>query len=92
MKEIIGYSAGFVSFVMLVPQVYQVIKTNSTTDISMTSVLLIILCSALWVWYGILTVDYPLIIADAMILIEELIILIYQIKHYISAKHEQAAL
>jgi MtN3 and saliva related transmembrane protein len=92
MKKFIGYAAGIVGGVMMAPQVYKVIKTNSTTDISFISILLIILCSVLWIWYGILIDDYPIILADIIMIVEEFIILIYKIKHYISSKHEQAAL
>ena len=91
-KEYIGYAAGVVGGVMMAPQVYKVIKTNSTTDISFMSILLIILCSLLWIWYGILIDDYPIILADVVMILEEFIILIYKIKHYISTKHELAAL
>ena len=87
MKEIVGYVAGFVGAGMMFPQVYQVIKTNSTKDISLNSIILIIICSILWVWYGILIVDWPLIITDVVIIIEEIIILIYKIKNDIIHKN-----
>jgi MtN3 and saliva related transmembrane protein len=80
-KEFIGYAAGVVGGIMMVPQVYKVIKTNSTTDISFMSILLIVLCSLLWIWYGIIIDDFPIILADVIMILEELIILIYKIKH-----------
>ncbi len=88
MKELIGYTAGVVGGVMMAPQVYKVIKTNSTTDISLMSIILMILCSLLWVWYGLLINNYPIIVADVIIILEELIILIYKIKHLSLKKNE----
>lgn len=87
MKDIVGYAAGLVGAGMMFPQVYQVVKTNSTKDISLDSIILIIICSILWVWYGILIVDWPLIITDVVIIIEELVILIYKIKNDIIRKN-----
>lgn len=87
MKEFVGYVAGIVGAGMMFPQVYQVVKTNSTKDISIGSVSLIIICSFLWVWYGILIKDLPLIITDVVIIIEEIIILIYKIKNDIIRKN-----
>lgn len=92
MKELIGYSAGVVGGVMMAPQLYKVIKTNSTTDISFMSILLIILCSLLWIWYGILIDDFPIIIADVVSMLLEFIILIYKIKHSFLENNEQVAL
>ena len=92
MKELIGYAAGFVGGVMMAPQLYKVIQTNSTTDISFMSILLIILCSLLWIWYGILIDDFPIIIADVVMILEEFIILIYKIKHSFLENNEQVAL
>ena len=87
MKDIVGYVAGFVGAGMMFPQVYQVVRTNSTKDISLNSIILIIICSLLWVWYGVLIIDWPLIITDVVIIIEELVILIYKIKNDIIHKN-----
>ena len=81
MKDIIGYSAGIIGASMMIPQVYRVIKTNSTDDLSIYSILLTILCSILWLWYGIIITDYPIIITDLALIIQETIILGYIIKH-----------
>jgi len=77
---------------MMAPQLYKVIKTNSTTDISFMSILVIILCSLLWIWYGILIDDFPIIIADVVMILEEFIILIYKIKQSFLENNVQVAL
>ena len=44
MKEIIGGAATIICVASFTPQVYRVIKTNSTTDISLESLLLMFCC------------------------------------------------
>ena len=81
MKDIVGVSATIICVLSVTPQVYQVIKTNSTRDISLESVLLMILMSVLWIWYGLLIMDWPVILTDVGVVIQEMIILVYKIKH-----------
>ena len=81
MKNILGAAATIICVLSVTPQVYQVIKTNSTRDISLESVLLMILMSALWIWYGVLIMDWPVILTDVGFVIQQMIILVYKIKH-----------
>ena len=81
MKEIVGGAATIICVLSFTPQVYRVIKTNSTEDISLSSILLMILMSVLWVWYGILIMEWPVILTDVGVVIQNIIILIYKIKH-----------
>tara|TARA_B100000575_G_C23142598_1_gene665475 strand:+ start:4545 stop:4820 length:276 start_codon:yes stop_codon:yes gene_type:complete len=81
MKNIVGAAATIICVFSVTPQVYQVIKTNSTRDISLESVLLMILMSVLWIWYGVLIMDWPVILTDVGVVIQEMIILVYKIKH-----------
>ena len=85
MKNILGAAATIICVLSVTPQVYQVIKTNSTRDISLESVLLMILMSALWIWYGVLIMDWPVILTDVGVVIQEMIILVYKIKHLYSS-------
>ena len=81
MKDIVGAAATIICVLSVTPQVYQVIKTNSTRDISLASILLLILMSLLWIWYGVLIMDWPVILTDVGVILQEFIILIYKIKH-----------
>ena len=85
MKNILGAAATIICVLSVTPQVYQVIKTNSTRDISLESVLLMILMSALWIWYGVLIMDWPVILTDVGFVIQQMIILVYKIKHLYSS-------
>lgn len=89
MKEYVGVTATVVCVLSITPQVYQVIKTNSTRDISLASILLMILMSLLWIWYGILIMDWPVILTDVGVILQEFIILAYKIKHFYLKNNEQ---
>jgi len=89
MKEYVGATATVVCVLSITPQVYQVIKTNSTRDISLASILLMLLMSLLWIWYGILIMDWPVILTDVGVILQEFIILAYKIKHFYLKNNEQ---
>ena len=81
MKDYVGGAATIICVLSLTPQVYRVIKTNSTRDISLESLLLMLLMSSLWIWYGILQMDWAIILTDVGVGLQNIIILSYKIKH-----------
>ena len=81
MKEIIGYTACAICIVSVTPQLIQVIKTNSTDDLSLYSIILLLINSIFWIWYGILIYDIPIILTDALLISQQIIIFTYKIKH-----------
>jgi len=60
--EIVGYLAGFIVAIALLPQVFKVWKTKSTKDISITWNLILMAGLLLWAVYGIANVIPPLAI------------------------------
>ena len=81
MKEIIGYTACAICIFSVTPQLIQVIKTNSTDDLSLYSIILLLINSIFWIWYGILIYDIPIILTDALLISQQIIIFTYKIKH-----------
>jgi MtN3 and saliva related transmembrane protein len=63
---LLGYSAALLTTAANLPQTYKIIKTRSTKDISLVTYLMLTLGCALWLMYGILNSDIPLIIANAI--------------------------
>ena len=61
---IIGLSAAAMGGISLFPQVLKVIRTKSTKDISREMFLLLAGSIFLWLIYGILLKDFPIIIAN----------------------------
>ena len=81
METIIGIMAGSLTTCAFFPQVIKTWKTKSTKDISLT--MFIILCSGIFAWiiYGILRVDWPVIIANGITFILAMNILVLKLIH-----------
>lgn len=62
----VGLSAGTLTTLAFVPQVAKVYRTRSTRDISLPSFAALVLGTALWLFYGILLDEIPLIAANGI--------------------------
>lgn len=60
----LGLSAALCSTIAFLPQLIRVWRTRSTRDISREMFLLIVTGAMLWLTYGILEHDFPIIAAD----------------------------
>ena len=81
LKDIFGYSAGFIASIMYFPQIKKMYETKSTDDISMNMIFLLIICSVLWIIYGIYLMEWPVILTDVIILLQVLTMLFLKIYH-----------
>jgi MtN3 and saliva related transmembrane protein len=61
----LGYLAGFLTVVSFLPQVLRTWKTRRTKDLSMGMFALIISASILWIVYGAITSDWPVILTNS---------------------------
>jgi MtN3 and saliva related transmembrane protein len=84
--KLIGFIAAFCTTVAFLPQVIRTIRTKNTIGISLGMYSLLVLGVALWLAYGILIDDLPVIIANAITLVLASIILILKIKDVIKGK------
>ena len=80
---IIGLTAAAMGGISLFPQVLKVLKTKSTKDISREMILILAGSIFLWLVYGILLKNFPIIIANFFGFIQALIILFVKIKNQI---------
>jgi MtN3 and saliva related transmembrane protein len=78
---IVGLIAAALTVIAFFPQLMKVWKTKSTKAISLG--MLIIFCSGVFLWlvYGILTQDPPVMIANLLIFIQAFIILMFKVKY-----------
>lgn len=60
--DLIGYTAGFINLLHLLPQVIKSTKTKSTRDISLAYAVLHVVGLLLWMLYGVVILSYPVII------------------------------
>ena len=78
--EIIGIIAAFLTTIAFIPQVYKVVKSNSTDGRSQTTFSIFTIGVFLWLIYGFLKNSVSMIIGNGITLILALIILSYLIK------------
>ena len=64
--KLIGFAAATCTTVAYAPQAIKVWKTRSTGDISLGMFLVMVLGLALWLIYGLLSGDAPLIASNAV--------------------------
>ena len=88
--NIIGLAAAAMGGIALLPQVLKVLRTKSTKDISREMFLLLAGSIFLWLVYGILLNNFPIIIANFFGFIQALIILFYKIENQIKKMRRRA--
>jgi MtN3 and saliva related transmembrane protein len=76
-----GLLAAFCSTAAFVPQVVKTWRTRSTKDISLVMFMVLITGVLLWLAYGILIRDIPLIVANGATLLFAGTILFFKLKH-----------
>lgn len=78
---LVGLSAAFCSTAAFLPQVIKTWRTRSTKDISLGMFTVLIIGIVLWLAYGIIIQDIPLIVANAVTLVFAGTILVFKLKH-----------
>ena len=78
---ILGLTAAIISTIAFLPQVIKSWKTRKTSDISLGSYILVVSGVFLWLVYGFLIKDIPLILANGVTFILTFWILILKIKY-----------
>lgn len=79
--KILGLAAAVISTVAFFPQVIKSWQTRETRDISIGSYALIVTGVLLWLMYGFLIDDFPLILANGITFILTSWILVLKIKY-----------
>ena len=67
-KNIVGIAGSIFSSVSFLPQVIKLWKTRSAKDLSMMTLLFLILNVSTWLTYGVLIHDLPIIITNIIVL------------------------
>lgn len=84
--EIVGFTASFLSVLNQFPQAIKVYLTKDTNSISLFMYCIVVVCITMWLIYGILLKDSPLIWANALSLIPILFIFINKAYNTITGK------
>lgn len=77
---IIGLIAATCTTISFIPQVIKIIKTKGTKDISLLMYIIMTAGLLLWLIYGLIIHDLPIILANAISSVLVIIVLIFKIK------------
>jgi MtN3 and saliva related transmembrane protein len=81
MKDIIGYMAALFTTFSLLPQIIRIWKLKEARDISLFMPLMVSIGAILWLVYGIMIAEAPVIAANIVSLLVALITLFVTIKY-----------
>lgn len=90
MSDLIGYCAAFCTTFAFVPQVVLVVRSGNTQGISLGMYTIFCTGVALWLCYGLMLADVPIIAANALTLFLALIVLGYKIRNTLKERHNQS--
>jgi len=80
-QDFIGFVAGILIAVSMIPQIFKSYKTKSVEDISFLMLIIIMFGTALWVIYGILIKSFPIITMDGFGFVVNLILIFMKINY-----------
>jgi MtN3 and saliva related transmembrane protein len=78
---IIGMAAATLCALSFVPQIIKIYKTKTTRDLSVVTFLFFMLGVILWLIYGLMIKEFPIIIANSLTLIFIFIIIAMKLKY-----------
>ena len=78
--QMIGIIAGICTGISLLPQLVKIVKEKKADDISWFMLFILLAGLAMWVWYGILKADYPIIITNSFSFLVNVAIIIFTIR------------
>lgn len=80
-SQSVGFAAAIFTSAAYLPQVIRVWKTRRTQDVSLGMFLVMTVGLLCWLTYGVLNMDWPVIVCNAAALVMTTIILIFKVKH-----------
>tara|TARA_B110001469_G_scaffold98945_1_gene95802 strand:+ start:237 stop:536 length:300 start_codon:yes stop_codon:yes gene_type:complete len=78
--DYVGYIASILLCMILIPQLYHIFKVKKMDQISWYFILLNLLTSILFLIYGILIEAFPIVIANIILCIQNLMLIFLKIK------------
>jgi MtN3 and saliva related transmembrane protein len=79
--DLVGYMAATLTTVAFLPQVFRIWKSKSTHDLALPTLISFIAGVGMWLFYGLLLQSPPVIIANAVTLLLNLLILWFKLKY-----------
>ena len=79
--KIVGIAAGIFTSTSMLPQVIKMFKEKKASQVSIFMLLILLAGLSLWVWYGFLKNDWPIIITNIFSLIINVIMVVLRYKY-----------
>lgn len=80
-ENILGIVAGIITSVSMLPQLIKVWKEKDVEDLSWMMISLLVVGLSLWVWYGIIKEEAPIIYANSFAVLVNILLLISYFKY-----------
>lgn len=85
----IGVLAAIVSTINQLPQAFKTIRSKDTHSLSLWMYIMVWVATSLWLLYGILLNDFPLILSNCISILPITYILITKIRNTLSGKDKE---
>lgn len=79
--EIVGLAAGICTSISLLPQLFKLLKHKKAEDISLFYLIILFIGLGLWIWYGYLRDDVPILVTNGFSLVINGIIIVLGIRY-----------
>lgn len=79
--QIIGILAGLFTAISMLPQLLKIIKHKKAEDVSITMLVVLLTGLSLWIAYGILRDDMPIIATNSFSLLLNISVIILRVKY-----------
>jgi len=89
--EIVGLAAGICTSVSLLPQLFKLLKHKKAEDISLFYLVVLFIGLGLWIWYGVLRDDVPIIVTNGFSLVINGIVIALGIRYKKAQKQTPAS-
>ena len=80
-KDIVGYIGGFLLIITMIPQIHRTMKTKKTQDLSIYFLIFQMITCVFFLTYGILLLEYPLMIANTIVLLELVVLFVAKLMY-----------
>lgn len=77
----IGIAAGVFTAIAMLPQLIKIIRTRQAEQLSLAMILILLAGLGLWIWYGAVQQDYPVVITNAFSALVNILIVIFSLKY-----------
>ena len=80
-SKLVGISAGVLTGASMLPQLIKVVKEKKVPQVSVVMLLLLVSGLALWVWYGFVLEDWPIIITNMFSLLVNIVMIFLRYRY-----------